>query len=201
MTSEYVELEVLPVTLRWWALVMRGLAGIAFGVLAFARPSFSLLALVIVWGAYAIVDGAFGLVLSIRGARVVPGWGWLLAEAIMSLAAGVATFLWPGLTALVLLWVIAAWALLTGVAEIAMAMRLRRHLRGEWMLATAGVLSAVFGVILASNPGAGALAVTWLIGGYAILFGTLLVALGVRLHRLARIVDHPVSPERAPTRA
>jgi uncharacterized membrane protein HdeD (DUF308 family) len=201
MTSEYVELDRLPVTMRWWALVIRGLAAIAFGILTFAKPSISLLALVILWGAYAIVDGVFSIVLSIRGARIVPGWGWFLAEGLVSIAAGAVTFLWPGITALVLLFVIAAWAVLTGIAEIATAVQLRRHVRGEWRLAASGVLSIVFGVLLAMRPGPGALAVTWLIGVYAVLFGALLVALGFQLHRFAEIPEHPVSPERAPTRA
>ena len=201
MTSENVEFEKFPVTLRWWALVIRGLAAIAFGICTFVAPASSLFALVILWGAYAIVDGVFGIVLSIRGARILPGWGWLLAEGFVSIAAGVVTFLWPGITALVLLFVIATWAVLTGIAEIATAIRLHRHVRGEWMLATAGVLSIAFGVLLAVKPGPGALAVTWLIGGYAIVFGALLVGLGVRLRRLVQIVEHPTSPERAPSRA
>jgi uncharacterized membrane protein HdeD (DUF308 family) len=201
MTSEYLELRRLPVTMRWWALVIRGLAAIAFGILTFAKPSISLLALVTLWGAYAIVDGLFAIVLSIRGARVVPGWGWFLAEGLVSIAAGVVTFMWPGITALALLVVIAVWAVLTGIAEIATAIRLRRLLHGEWLLAASGVLSIVFGGLMVMNPGQGALAVTWLIGAYAVLFGALLVALGIRLHRWAEIADHPASPERAPSRA
>ncbi len=119
--TEYVKLEGFPVTTRWWALVIRGLAAIAFGVLAFANPSISLFALVILWGAYAIVDGVFAVVVAIRGARVVPGWGWLLAEGIVSIASGVVTYLWPGITAVALLAMIAVWAVLTGVAEIVTA--------------------------------------------------------------------------------
>lgn len=200
MTTRYVE-EKFPFTIRWWALVIRGLAAIAFGVLTFARPAASLFSLVILWGAYAIVDGLFAVVLSIRGARLLPGWGWLLAEGLLGIGAGVVTFLWPGITGLVLLFVIATWAVLTGIAEIATAIRLRRYVRGEWMLAVTGVLSVAFGVLLAVNPGPGALAVTWLIGGYAIVFGALLVGLGVRLQRFIRIADYPTSPERAPSRA
>lgn len=201
MTSEYVELDRFPVSMKWWTLVVRGLAAISFGILTFAKPSISLLALVTLWGAYAIVDGLFSVVLSIRGARIVPGWGWFLAEGLVSIAAGVVTFLWPGITALVLLVVIAVWAVLTGIAELATAIWLRRHLRGEWLLAASGVLSIVFGVLLGMNPGQGALAVTWLIGVYTVLFGALLVALGVRLHRWTEIAYHAPSPERAPTHA
>ena len=201
MTAEYVEFELFPVTARWWALVIRGLAAIAFGILAFAKPSFSLLALVILWGAYALVDGVFNIVLSIRGARIVPGWGWLLAEGLVSIGAGVAAFVWPAITAVALLVVIAVWAVLTGIAEIATAIRLRRHLRGEWMLAAGGVLSILFGVLLAVNPGAGALTVTWLIGLYALLFGAVLVALGFRLRNLAGLAQHHAATQHAPTHA
>jgi uncharacterized membrane protein HdeD (DUF308 family) len=191
MTSDNLKLDVFPLTTRWWALVLRGLAAIAFGILAFATPAASLLALVFVWGAYAIADGVLAIALSIRGARTLPGWGWLLAEGLVGVGAGVFTFLWPGITALVLLAVIAAWAVLTGVAEIVTAIQLRRLLRGEWMLAIAGILSIVFGVLLAVSPGAGALAVTWIVGVYAVLFGALLVGLGFRLHHWARIAAHP----------
>jgi uncharacterized membrane protein HdeD (DUF308 family) len=201
MTTEYVEFELFPVTARWWALVIRGLAAVAFGILTFFKPSISLLSLVILWGAYALVDGVFAIVHSIRGARIVQGWGWLLAGGIVSIGAGVVAFLWPGITALAFLVVISAWALLTGIAEIVTAIRLRRHLRGEWMLAASGILSIAFGVLLAANPGPGALAVTWLIGLYAILFGALLVALGFQLQNWSALAEHPAPTQRAPSHA
>ena len=201
MTTEYMEFELFPVTARWWALVIRGLAAIAFGVLTFFKPSISLLALVILWGAYALVDGVFAVVHSIQGARIVQGWGWLLAGGIVSIGAGVVAFLWPGITALALLAVIAAWAVLTGIAEIVTAIQLRRHLRGEWMLAASGVLSIAFGVLLAANPGSGVLAVTWLIGLYAVAFGALLVALGFRLRNWGAIAEHRAPTHRAPSHA
>ncbi len=190
MKTEFVKLELSPITPRWWALVIRGLAAIAFGFLAMLRPGAGVLALVVLWGAYAIVDGVFAIVLAIRGAKVVQGWGWLLAEGLVGVAAGVVTFLWPGITALALIVVIAGWAILTGIAEIATAIRLRRVVQGEWMLAVSGVLSVAFGVLAAMMPGAGALAVTWMIALYAILFGALLVGLGFRLHRWADIAAH-----------
>ena len=201
MTTEYVEFELFPVTARWWALVLRGLAAVAFGILTFVKPSISLLALVILWGAYALVDGVFAIVLSIRGARMVPGWGWLLAGGMVSIGAGVVAFAWPGITAVALLAVIAAWAVLTGIAEIVTAIRLRRHLRGEWMLAAGGILSIVFGVLLAARPAAGALAVTWLIGLYALLFGATLVGLGFRLRKWAHITEQAATMLRPPTHA
>ncbi len=191
MNPDYLELEVLPLATRWWALVVRGLAAIAFGILAMLKPSAGLLALVVVWGAYAIVDGLLRVALSIRGARVVRGWGWLLAGGLVGIAAGVFTFLRPGITALALLVVIAGWAVLTGIAEIATAVRLRRVMHGEWMLAASGVLSIVFGLLVAMMPGAGALAITWLVALYAIVLGGLLVGVGFRLHRWAEIAGHP----------
>jgi len=201
MTTEYVEFELLPATARWWALVIRGLAAIAFGILTFVKPSVSLVVLVILWGAFALVDGVFATVLSIRGARIVPGWGWLLAGGIVSIGAGVVAFAWPRITAVALLAVIAAWAVLTGFAEIVTAIRLRRHLRGEWMLAAAGILSIVFGVLLAVHPAAGALAVTWLIGLYALLFGATLVGLGLRVRKWAHITEQAATMLRPPTHA
>lgn len=199
MRSEFMKVGLSGFTQRWWALVLRGLAAIAFGILTFVAPATSLFALVVLWGAYALVDGALAVVLSLRGARVLPGWGLLLAGGIVSIAAGVVTFLWPGITAVALLAVIAGWAVLTGAAELVTAIWLRRHLRGEWMLAASGVLSLVFGVLLAAKPAAGALAVAWMIGGYAIAFGALLVGLGVRLHQWGALAQPP--PRTAPTHA
>ncbi len=201
MKTEYVEFELFPVSTRWWALVIRGLAAIAFGMLTFLKPSISMMALVLLWGAYALVDGVFAIVTSIQGARIVPGWGWLLAGGIVSIGAGVVAFIWPGITALALLAVIAAWAVLTGIAEIATAIKLRRLVRGEWMLAAAGIRSIVFGVLLVAHPAAGALAVTWLIGLYALLFGATLVGLGFRLRKWARIAEQPATMLRSPSHA
>jgi uncharacterized membrane protein HdeD (DUF308 family) len=201
MTSAEKALDLNAVAPRWWALVIRGLAAMLFGVLTFAAPGASLLLLVFFWGAYAIVDGVFNVVLAVRGARVLRGWGWLLFEGLVSIAAGAITFLWPGITGIVLLAVIAAWALVTGVAEVATAIRLRRLIRGEWLLALSGILSIAFGVLLLARPQAGAAAVAWIIGAYAILFGVLLVSLGMRVHRWVKFTEHPISTGGTPTHA
>ncbi len=201
MTTEFVKLELFPVTARWWALVIRGLAAIAFGILTFARPSISMFALVLLWGVYALLDGIFAVVLSIRGARIVPGWGWLLAGGIVSIGAGVISFAQPRMTGVALLAVIATWALLTGIAEVVTAIRLRRYLRGEWVLAAGGILSIAFAVLLALQPAAGALAITWLIGLFALLFGALLVALGLELRRWGTLAEQAASMLPPPTRA
>lgn len=168
---------------RWWVPVVRGVAALLFGILTLLVPGASLYALVVLWGIYALVDGFFNLTLGVQRGRAGERWGWFIAEGLLSIAAGIFTFVWPGITGLVLLYVIAAWAVLTGIAEVAAAVRLRAMLEHEWLLALAGALSIVFGILLFARPGAGALAVAWLIGFYAILFGTLLIGLGARLYR------------------
>ena len=186
MSSTIIGATLDALTERWWVPVIRGIAAILFGVLALVAPSISLLALVIVWGVYAVADGVLNLVLATRRGRTGAEWGWYAFEGLVSVAAGALAFVYPGITAMVLLFVIAAWAIVTGIAEIAAAIELRRVVRGEWMLAVAGVLSIAFGVLLFAFPGAGALAVVWLIGSYAVVFGVLLIGLGLRLHRLRR---------------
>jgi len=142
--------------------------------------------LIALFGAYALVDGIFAIVvaLSLIG-RQLNEWP-LLLEGALGVIVGVLTFVWPGVTALVLLYFIAAWAFLTGIAEIVQAIRLRREIRGEWLLALGGALSILFGILLVIRPGTGALAVVFIIAFYAIFFGTLLVSLGLRLRRIQR---------------
>jgi uncharacterized membrane protein HdeD (DUF308 family) len=201
MSSDYAIPNVSALAARWWVLVIRGAAAILFGILAVAVPRISLFALVMLWGAYALVDGVFNLMLAARGARAGRRWGWLLFEGILSIAAGVVAFAWPGITALVLLALIGFWAVLTGIAEIAAAIRLRRQIRGEWLLATSGILSIAFGVLVLLFPGAGALALVWMIGAYAIVFGGLLIGLGVRLKRWGRPRERPIPTGGMPTPA
>ncbi len=186
---------------RWWTLALRGIAAIVFGILTFISPPSTLLALVILFGAYAIVDGVLSLILAIR--RPIEGrhWGSLLIEGIAGIVSGVLTFIWPGLSALVLLYLIAAWAVITGVAEIAAAIRLRKQVQGEWLMGLIGVLSIVFGVLLFVFPGAGALAVTLWIGAYAVAFGILLLVLALRLRAWGRQTSRRMPVERAPSPA
>ena len=180
-------------TSSWWALVLRGLAAIALGVLAFLWPHVTLTALVFLWGAYVLVDGVFAIAAGVRSHGESKRWWVLLLEGILSVAAGVLAFAIPGITALVLLILIAAWAIVTGAFEIGAAIQLRKYITGEWLLALAGVASVLFGFALLINPNAGAIAVVWLIGAYAIVFGLLLVALGFRLKGLVSRAQ-PMSP-------
>lgn len=173
-------------TSSWWALLLRGIAAVAFGVLAFVWPGITLTALVFLWGAYALVDGVFSIAAGIKSHGESRRWWVLLVEGLLSVAAGVIAFVIPGITALVLLLLIAAWAIVTGAFEIVAAIQMRKYIRGEWLLIIAGIASVIFGVLLFINPAAGALAVIWLIGAYAIVFGILLIALSLRLHSLMR---------------
>jgi uncharacterized membrane protein HdeD (DUF308 family) len=177
-------IDVDSLSHNWWVIVLRGLAGMAFGLVTFFAPSISLAALVLVFGAYAFADGVLAIISAIRRERPGDRWWLLLLEGIAGIAAGVVTLLWPGLTALVLLYVIAAWALVTGVLEIAAAIRLRKAIKGEWLLILSGILSVALGVMLVLWPGPGALALVIWIGAYAFVFGALLLALGLRLRSL-----------------
>jgi uncharacterized membrane protein HdeD (DUF308 family) len=168
----------------WWLLLLRGIAGIVFGVLAFAWPGLTLLTLIFLWGAYAIIDGVFSLwgAISGRGGTMGPRW-WLAIVGIAGVLAGALAFAMPGVTALVLLLFIATWAIVTGLMQIIGAIRLRKEIEGEWLLILSGALSVLFGIILIVQPGAGALAVVWLIGATAVVMGILYVALAFRLKR------------------
>ncbi len=179
-----VDLEML--VRNWWVVLLRGVAGILFGIFTFVAPGISLAALVLLFGAYAFADGILAIVTAIRRRGETDRWWVLLIEGIVGIGAGLVTLVSPGLTALALLYVIAAWALVTGVFEIAAAIRLRKVITGEWLLALSGVASIALGVLLMSYPGAGALAVIFWIGAYALVAGAALVVLSFRLRARGR---------------
>ena len=186
-------MEVMVLARNWGAIAVRGVAAILFGLLTFAVPALTLAALVLLFGAYALVDGIFNVIAAVRRRAGDPPWWALLVEGIVGIVAGLVTLLLPGVTAAMILYVIAAWAVLTGVLEIIAAVRLRRQLTGEWRLVLSGVLSVVFGGLVMAAPAAGALAITLWIGAYAIVFGGLLLALAFRLRRAhAQLRDVPL---------
>jgi uncharacterized membrane protein HdeD (DUF308 family) len=193
---------VIVLARNWWALVLRGLFAVLFGIMALAWPGITLGALVLLYGAYALADGVFAIAAVMAGRTGGRPWWSLLVEGLVGIAVGIMTFAWPGITALVLLYLIAAWAFVTGIFEIVAAIRLREEIRGEWLLALSGILSILFGLALVVYPGAGALAVVWLIGAYAIAFGALLIALGFRLRSWSRRESiRATSPSSDPTTA
>ena len=170
----------------WWLLLLRGIAAIVFGVLAFLWPGLTLVTLVLLYGAFALVDGVLSLVAAFTGgAKPVPTW-WLVVVGLLGIAAGAVTFLWPGLTAVLLVLFIGAWALVHGIFEIIGAIKLRKEIDNEWMLILGGVLSVIFGAIILIAPGAGALGLVWAIAGYSIVFGILFIALSLRLRKHSR---------------
>jgi uncharacterized membrane protein HdeD (DUF308 family) len=160
---------------------LRGLLSILFGVLVLIWPEIAVEALVLLFGAFVLVDGVFAIISAVRGRDEHRQWGLVLLEGIAGVAFGLVAVGWPRITALVLLLLIAGWAIATGILEIVAAILLRRELRGEGLLILSGILSLVLGVLLAIRPQAGAVAFAWLIGVYAILFGVLLIALAFRL--------------------
>jgi uncharacterized membrane protein HdeD (DUF308 family) len=169
---------------HWWVPVLRGIAAIIFGIIAFIYPGLTLTVLVILFGAWVLVDGVFRVAGAIGHRASDPDWGWQLVIGILGIVIGFLTFRAPGVTALALVIYIAAWALMIGVTEIVVAIRLRREIKGEWFLILMGLLSIIFAVILLWNPIPGALALVWLIGSYAIVFGILAMMFGFRLRSL-----------------
>jgi uncharacterized membrane protein HdeD (DUF308 family) len=173
---------VLPYIARnWWLVLLRGVCAVLFGILAFAWPGITLAALIIAFGAWAIIDGVSAIAAGISGSTDGRRWWQMIAVGVLSLAAGILTFAWPGVTAVALLAVIAAWLIIRGVMEIVAAIRLRAVISHEWLLILAGLCSVVVGVAIVVRPRVGALAVIWLIGAEAIVFGILLITLAFGL--------------------
>jgi uncharacterized membrane protein HdeD (DUF308 family) len=168
----------------WWVLALRGVLAVLFGLFAFFIPGITLLSLVLLFGAYVLLDGIFDLVAATRS----PSHHWaLVLEGIVGIIAGILTFLWPGITAIVLLYLIAFWAIFTGVLEIIAGIRLRQVLSDEVWLILMGVLSLLFGLFILIFPSAGALAIVFWIGAYALLFGIMLLALAFRLRSFRHV--------------
>jgi uncharacterized membrane protein HdeD (DUF308 family) len=169
---------------HWWVFAVRGLAAVVFGILAFVWPGLTVGVLILFFGVFVFADGLLTVIGAIRTRAQNDRWWAYLLEGLAGVAIGVLTFTWPQVTGLILLYFIAIWALATGLMEILAAIRLRKEIEGEWALIVSGLASVIFGLILAFRPGAGALGIVWLIGGYAILFGLLLFAVAFRLKSL-----------------
>lgn len=178
--------NVDTLTENWWAVALRGVAGVLFGIFALIAPGLSLAALVLAFGAFALVDGVFAIVAAARRRGVSDRWWMLLLEGVASVVIGGVTLLLPGITALALLLLIAARALVSGVLQIVAAVRLRKVISGEWLLVLGGTASLAWGVLLVVFPGAGALALVLWIGAFALVTGALLIALAFRLRAWRR---------------
>lgn len=169
-------------TRKWWVVALRGILAILFGVIALVYPGITLAALVLLFGAYALVDGVSAVFAAIGGTgreRL-----WYVLEGIAGIAAGILTFVYPGITAQVLIYFIAFWAIFTGVFEVIAGFEL--PISRDWLLVLAGAASVVFGVLVLFNPGSGALAILWLIGIYALVFGVTMLVFGIRLRNFGK---------------
>lgn len=181
---------------NWWVFVLRGVVAILFGVLAFVRPGITLEVLVLLFAFWALFDGVLALIGSVGAAEAHEPWWPLVFIGLLGIAAGVVTLKWPGITALALLLVIAYWSIFRGILEIVAAFRLRDLIQREGWFILGGIASIAFGVLLVLYPGSGLLAVIWLVGIYALIFGVSLLMLGFRLKNLAGELPAP-APARA----
>jgi uncharacterized membrane protein HdeD (DUF308 family) len=182
----------------WWAIGLRGILGIVFGLICLLATNIALLSLVLLFSAYMLVDGVFAVVSGIRAARNGERWALLALEGVVNIAAGVVAFLWPLITMVVLVWIIAIWAIISGALMLGAAFTLNLT-HGRWWLALGGIASLIFGLLLVIMPLVGAVVLTWWIGAYAIVFGVLLLVLAFQLHsrREAQLRKAPAGAKRA----
>jgi uncharacterized membrane protein HdeD (DUF308 family) len=182
----------------WWVFAIRGIAAIVFGILAFVWPQATLTVLVILFGAYAFVDGIALLVALISGDPIARRNGWAVGlMGVLGIVAGIVTFFWPNATALTLLYVVAFWAISTGIIQVIAAIALRRELEGEFWMALGGISSVVFGILLVAFPGEGLLSLVWLVGVWAVAFGISSLGLAYRLHGLKDVLETAPAAGRA----
>ena len=181
--------SVTQLASNWWALALRGVLALLVGFLALTRPGMTLGAIVFLLGAYMFVDGVFAIMAALRGIRANDKWGWMLVEGILGIVAGIIVFRTPSTGAIVLLWLVAFWAITHGIAEIAAGIKLRKIIEGEWLLILAGVLSLALGIFVLMRPSAGlVLLVTW-VGVYAIFAGIVTLMLAFRIRKWSH--EHP----------
>ncbi len=175
--SEY-DLMIAVLAQNWWAIGIRGVLGILFGLVALFLPGATMLSLVLLFAAYAFVGGVFGIISAVRAARQHERWGLLVLEGLVNIATAAIAVLWPGITVLAFVLLVAFWAILSGALMLAAAFRIDD---GRWWLALGGIASLVYGVFLIGAPLIGALVLTWWLGAYALVFGVSLLVLGFRL--------------------
>jgi uncharacterized membrane protein HdeD (DUF308 family) len=176
--------DILGLSDNWWLFLLRGIAAIVFGLLSFVWPDVALVTLVLLYGVFVLADGVCALMAAVLGRPAIAGRWWLIIVGLLGIAAGVLTLMLPGITALVLLFCIAAWAVVTGILQIIGAILLRKEIENEWFLILTGVLSLIFGIALILMPGAGILGLIWLVAAYAIAYGFAMIAFSFRLRRL-----------------
>ncbi len=179
---------------NWWLFLVRGLFAIVFGVLAFIRPAQVGLALVLMFGVYALLDGIFTTVAGVEFRPIFTHWWVVVLEGVVGIVVGMLTFIWPGPAAHFLLYLIATWAVVTGILEIFAAIRFRLFIPGEWAMILAGVLSILFGAMLFVFPSAGLVGMVWTIGVYAISFGFTQFVFASHLHDLNKLIKVSRAP-------
>jgi uncharacterized membrane protein HdeD (DUF308 family) len=171
---------------NWWLILLRGICAVIFGILTFIWPGLTLLTLVLFYGAFSLLDGAFSIGAALKGGAPVPRW-WLALIGVLGIAVGIITLMWPQITGVVLLMFIAGWAIASGVLQIFGAISLRKEIEGEWLLIASGILSVIFGVFLIMFPGAGALSLALVIGAFAVAYGILIIGFSLRLKKHAEV--------------
>ena len=169
---------------NWWLLLIRGFLAVLFGLAAFAWPALTLVTLVLLYGAYAFVDGLTAIWVGVSSRA----WG-VLVFGILGVLVGIYTFVYPGVTAILLLYLIAAWAIVRGTFDIVTAIQLRKEISYEWALVVSGIISIIFGIVLVSNPGEGALAMVVVIGAFALVFGVVMIVLAFRVRKFPKRLE------------
>ncbi len=173
----------------WWLFLFRGVLATIFGLVALFLPGITLKVMTILLGAFLVVDGLTSFLVSVRGRGKGLHGGALLLEGLAGIIVGVLTFIWPGITVLALVLIVGFWAMVTGVLEIIAAVALRHEIEGEWLLGLSGIVSILFSAILFVQPGVGAVAIIWMIGVYALVFGLAMIFLGLRLRKHNLIIN------------
>jgi len=173
----------------WWAVGLRGVLGILFGLICLLTPGVAVEVFVILFAAYMLVDGVFAIASGIKAARNGERWGLLILEGIVDLAAGAVAVLWPAITLVALIWLVAVWAIVSGALMLGAAFTLNLD-HGRWWLALGGIASLIFGILLVIEPLVGAVVLTMWIGAYALVFGIFLLILAFQLHARKEEREH-----------